>query len=160
MDFFFHKPYNFISFPPTEWITSSSGDWNLDRTSGTHLQPLLRTFVALSHYTKEVSSNFVTFFCGDIKKKWQQWFFKRSRGTYLQSRKREQIMDTEAGSMTTPVIIIPIFNQTLVPDTTSKHFILSCSWSSLVCDRKITLTTERKKFTWIMKLKPRSWFFL
>ena len=65
-------------------------------------------------------------------------------------------MDTEGGSMTTPVIIIPIVNQTLVPDTTSKHFILSCIWNSLVCDRKITLTTVRKKFTWIMKLKPRS----
>ena len=65
-------------------------------------------------------------------------------------------MDTEGGSMTTPVIIIPIVNQTLVPDTTSEHIILSCIWNPSVCDRKITLTTVRKKFTWTMKLKPRS----
>lgn len=138
MDFFFHKPYNFISLPPTEWVTSSSADWNLDGTSGTHLQPLLRTFIVLATLS--------LFSVATLKKKKrQQWFFKRSRWASLQSRKREQIMDTEAGSMTTPVIIIPIVNQTLVPDTASKHFILSCSWSSLVCDRKITLTTVRKK---------------
>lgn len=68
-------------------------------------------------------------------------------------------MDTEAGSMTTPVIIIPIVNQTLVPDTASKHFILSCSWSSLVCDRKMTLTTVRKKFYLDHEVKAQKLIF-
>lgn len=37
-------------------------------------------------------------------------------------------------------------------DTTSKHFVLLRRWSSLDCDRKLTLTRVRNKH-WLKELK-------
>lgn len=118
-------------------------NWNLARTSGRRLQPLLCTFFSLSYYPKEASRDFFSFLCGNMKKN------------------PAKILFFYTISITTPVIIIipvvlpPFVPDTIfVPDTTSKHFILSCSWGSLVCDRRITSYSKKKKeLTWIMKLK-------